>query len=95
MESTVFHVEGNDTNTLAVLHDQVQGEVLDEVLGIMAQGLTVEGVEDSVASSVGGSGATIRLSTLAELEGLTTKGTLINLAFLGSREGDTIVLELN
>ena len=95
MEGAVFHVERNDTNTLAILHDQVQSEVFDEILRVMAKGLAVEGVKDSVASSVGSSGTTVCLSTLAELEGLTTEGTLVDLAFLGSREGDTVVLKLN
>lgn len=94
VQGTVFHVERNDTDTLAVLHDQVQREVLDEEVRVVAQRLAVESVENGVSSSVSGSGATVGLATLAVLEGLSTEGALVNLAFLGSGEGNTVVLEL-
>lgn len=45
VEGTVFHVECNDTNTLAVLHNQVKGKVFDEEVGVMAERLAIEGVE--------------------------------------------------
>lgn len=45
VEGTVFHVECNDTDTLAVLHDQVEGKVFDEEVSVMAEGLAIEGVE--------------------------------------------------
>ena len=45
MEGAVFHVECNDTNTLAVLHDQVEGKIFDEEVGVVAERLAVEGME--------------------------------------------------
>ena len=68
MQRTVFHVQSDDTDTLAILHDEIKSKVLDEEVGIVAQGLAIEGVEDSVASTVGGGGAAVGLSTLAVLE---------------------------
>jgi hypothetical protein len=95
VKGSVLHVEGNDTDTLAVLHNQVQGEVFDKVLRVMSQGLAVECVENGVAGTVGSGGASVSLATLAELERLSTKGTLVDLAFLRSGEGYTVVLELS
>jgi hypothetical protein len=60
----------------------------------VAERLAVECVKHSVARSVGSGGASVRLSTLAVVERLTAKGTLVDLALLGSREGETVVLEL-
>lgn len=45
VEGAIFHVECNDTNTLAVLHDQVKSKVLDEEVGVMAERLAVEGMK--------------------------------------------------
>jgi hypothetical protein len=67
VQGTVLLVVGQDTTALSVLHDQVKGEVLDEVVGIVAERLSVESVEKSMASSVGSSAATVCLSTLAVL----------------------------
>lgn len=91
----VLHVEGGDTDTLAILHDQVKSEVLDEEVGVVAKRLTVEGVKHGVSSSVGGGGTSVSLATLAVVERLTTEGTLVDLAILGSGEGKTEVFELN
>jgi hypothetical protein len=94
VQRSVLHVEGEDADALAVLHEQVERKVLDEEVGVVAERLAVECVKHSVARSVGGGGASVRLSTLAVVERLTTKGTLVDLALLGSREGETVVLEL-
>ena len=84
VEGAVLHVERNDTDTLAVLHDEVEGEVLDEEVGVVAEGLAVERVEEGVAGTVGRGGTTVSLATLAEFEGLTTERTLVDLALLRS-----------
>ena len=47
-----------------------------------------------MARAVGGSGAAVGLTALAEVERLTTERALVDLALLGTREGDTEVLEL-
>ena len=84
VKGTVLHVERDDTDALAILHDQVESEVLNEEVGVVTEGLAVEGVEEGVAGTVGGSGATVRLATLSELERLPTECTLVNFALLGS-----------
>ena len=77
VQCTIFLVVGNDTLALAVLHDQVGGEVLDEVVGVVAERLSVESVKKSVAGSVSGGAASVGLTTLAELLGLTTECSLV------------------
>lgn len=47
-----------------------------------------------MACSIGGGSATVGLTTLSELEGLTTEGTLVDLSLSSTREGDTEVFEL-
>ena len=84
VQGTVLLVVGEDTAALAILHDQVEGEVFDEVVGLVAEGLAIEGVEEGVAGSVSSSAASVRLATLAELQRLTTERALIDLALLGS-----------
>ncbi len=77
VQSAVLLVVGEDTTALAILHNQVEGEVLDEVVGVVAQGLAVQGVEEGVAGSVGGGTASVSLATLAVLLRLTTESSLV------------------
>ena len=49
------HVERDDAAAAALLvHDQVEGEILDEEVGLVAHRLAVEGVQHGVAGAVGG-----------------------------------------
>ncbi len=77
VERAVLLVVGQDTAALAILHDQVDGEVLDEVVGVVPKGLAVESVEERVAGTIGGGAAAVGLATLAEVLGLATEGTLV------------------
>ena len=55
------HVEGDDAAAAAVLvHHQVEGEILDEEVGLVAQRLAVERVQDGVAGAVGGRAGALR-----------------------------------
>ena len=60
MRCAVFHVQSNDTHALAVLHDQAEGKVLDEV-GVVTQRLAVECVQKGMASTISGGCATVGL----------------------------------
>ena len=82
MQGAVLEVEGDHTHALAVLHDEIEREVLDEEVGVVAEGLAVEGMEEGVTGTVGGGGATVRLTTLAVLQRLATEGALVDLALL-------------
>ncbi len=94
MERSILHVERQYTDALAILHQKVKGEVLDEKVGVMSERLAVEGVKDRVARAVGRGGATVRLASLSKLERLTTEGTLVDLALFCTGEGDAKVFEL-
>ena len=84
VKGTVLHVERHNADALAVFHDQIEREVLDEEVRVVPEGLAVQGVEEGMTGTVGGSSTPIRLPALAELEGLTTERTLVYLAFLRS-----------
>lgn len=99
----VLHDEICRPNTISSLNSdsargaegrRTSGEVLDEVLGVVAERLAVESVEHGMSGSVGGSGATVGLSSLSVLERLSTERALVDLALLGAGEGESVVLEL-
>ena len=94
VQCTVFHVEGDNTDTLAILHNQVKSEKLDEEVGVVTERLSVESVEKGMTCAVGGGGTAICLSTLSILERLATKRTLIDFPLLRSGERNTIVFKL-
>lgn len=77
VKRTVFLVVCNDTLALAVFHNQVNGKVLDEVTGVVSQGLAVECVEHGVAGSVSSRCCPISLTAFAVVAGLSAEGTLI------------------
>lgn len=94
VEGSVLHVESDDTDTLSILHEQIERKVLDEKVGVVTERLAVQGVKDGVTCAVCGSGATVGLATLAVLERLATESALVDFALLGTRKGDTKVLKL-
>lgn len=94
VQSTVLHIQGDHTDALAVLHNEVERKVLDEEVCVVPERLAIERVQECVACSVCGSGAAIRLPALAKLERLSAEGTLVNLALLRPREGQAEMLEL-
>ena len=77
VEGAIFLVVSHDTLACAILHDQVNGEELDEVLGVVTQRLTVQGVEERVAGSVSSSAASVCLTALAILLRLTAESSLV------------------
>ena len=85
VEGTVFLVVGEDTDTLAVLHEEIEGEVLNEVVGVVAERLAVESVEEGMSGTVSGGAASVCLTTLSEILRLTTESTLVDLSILRSR----------
>lgn len=94
VQCTIFHVESNHTNTFAILHYKIQGEIFDEKVRVMTERLAVERVKKRVPCSVGGSSTAICLTSFAEFQRLATESTLINLALLRPGERDTKMFEL-
>uniref|UniRef100_A0A2M4C618 Putative secreted protein n=1 Tax=Anopheles marajoara TaxID=58244 RepID=A0A2M4C618_9DIPT len=95
MDATVLEVHGNHTDTLAILHQQIHRKVLDEVVTIVAQRLTVQRVEQRVTGTIGDAAATMCLASLAILQTLATKCPLIDLAIGCTRKRHTVVFQLN
>ncbi|KAI6755199.1 hypothetical protein HG531_004305 [Fusarium graminearum] len=69
VQSAVLLVVGEDTAALTILHNQVEGEVLDEVVGLVAERLAVESVKKGVAGSVSGSTASLAGNCSSSREG--------------------------
>ena len=77
-----------------LIHDQVDGEILDEEMRVVLQRLAIERVQHGVPGTVGGGTGPLRGCPLTELRGHAAEGTLIDAAFLGTAEGHTEVLQL-
>ena len=93
MQRAVLHRQRDDAAAAAlVVHDEVDGEILDEELGRVAQRLAVHGVH-GVAGAVGGGASALGLA-LAEIGGHAAEGALKDLAVLGAREGHAPMFEL-
>lgn len=94
VQGTVFHVHGDDTDTFAILHQEIERKEFNEEIGVVAQRLTVESVQNGVTGTIGSGGASVGLTTFTELKRLSTKRSLVDFAFFSAGEGHTIVLEL-
>ena len=95
VKGTVLHIQGDDTNTFSILHDKVESKVFNKEICVVPERLSIECVEDSVSCPVRRRSAAVGLTTLAILEGLATKCTLVNLAVNSPRERYTEVLQLH
>ena len=94
MQRAVGHVDRDDAAALAVLHDQVDGEVLDEELRFVAQRLLIQRVQHRVTGAIRGRAGALRRA-LAVVRGHAAERTLIDAAILGARERHAVVLELD
>lgn len=95
VEGSVLHVQGDDANAFAILHDEVKSKIFNEEVSIVFERLSVERVQDGVSRSVCSSSATVSLTALAVLEGLATKRPLVDFAICSTRERDTEMLQLH
>ncbi|KAH3663545.1 hypothetical protein OGAPHI_004946 [Ogataea philodendri] len=95
VKGSVLLVVCNAPHTFSVVHQQVHGKELDEVVGVVSERLTVQSVQKSVTGSVCNGTSSVCLTTLTELLGLTAKGSLVNLSLLRSREWKTVVFQLD
>ena len=77
-----------------LVHDQVEGEIFDEELGLMLERLLIERMQDGVAGAVGGGAGALR-DAFAEMRGHAAEGALVDLAGLGAAEGHAVMLELD
>ncbi len=95
MDRAVVQIPGDDAAAIALRpHDQVDREIFDEKLGLIAQALLIERVQQRVARAVrGGTGALGR--RLAIFLHMAAEGALIDLALVRAAEGHAEMLELD
>ena len=94
VDGAVFHVHGDDATAGAILHDEVEREILDEELGGIAQRLAIERVQHGMAGAVGGGTGALHRRAVTEVHHVAAEGPLVDLAFFGAREGHAEMLEL-
>ena len=95
VQRAVLQAQRDDAAAGALaVHDQVDGEVLDEELGRVAQRLAIERVQHGVAGAVGGGAGALRGRAFAELGGHAAERALVDAAVLGAGERHAVVLEL-
>ena len=90
VDGTISHVVGHDSTALVALHNEIHGEVLYEEDAVVAEGATEERVQHGVSRAVSDGAAAVSLATLAEVSGLATEGSLVDLAFTCSAERHTV-----
>ena len=86
-------VERDDAAAAPLLHDQVEGEILDEEVGLVADRLAIHGVQHGMAGAVRGRAGALG-DALAVIGGHAAERALVDLAFLGARERHAPMLEL-
>jgi hypothetical protein len=94
MDGAIVEVPGHDAAADTLVHDQVEGEVLDEELGVVPQRLLVERVQDRVAGAVG-RGAGALGNALAVLRRHAAERALVDLALGRAAERHAVVFELD
>jgi hypothetical protein len=94
MDRAVVEVPGHNAAAHALVHDQVEREVLDEELGVVTQRLLVERVQDGVAGTVGRRAGALG-DALAVLGGHAAERALVDLALGRAAERHAEMLELD
>jgi hypothetical protein len=94
VDAPVFHVETKNSNAFAILHDQIECEIFDEISSVEGETATVKRMQHGVTRSIGGSCATVRLASLSEVERLSTECPLINFAVLSTGKRHAVGFEL-
>ena len=94
MQRAVGHVESDDAAALAVFHDQVEREILDEETRLVLERLLIQGMQHGVAGAIRRGAGALR-DALAEMRGHAAERPLVDAAVLGARERHAVVLELD
>ena len=76
------------------LHDQVEREIFDEEVGVVAQALLVERVQHRMAGAVGGGAGALGGRPLAHILHHAAEGALVDLALVGAAERHAGMFEL-
>lgn len=71
------------------MHEQVQDEVLDEVVHVVAKTLPIEGVKQRVTGPISDSASSMSLTAFPEFQGLSAESALVDFTFVRTTEGAT------
>ena len=92
MDRAVIEAPCHDTSAAPLFHDEVERKIFDEERCVVPQALSIEGVQHRMTRSV--SGRTCALDrSLSELLRHAAERALVDLSFLGPREGNTEMFE--
>ena len=94
VNAAVFEAQGHDAAAHALVHDEIEREILDEELGRMAQRLAIKRVQHGVAGAVRGGAGALGGRAFAEIGGHAAERALIDPAVLGAAEGHAVMLKL-
>src|SRR5690606_19945865 len=92
VQRSVGHVQRDDSAALAVLHDQIDREVLDEELRLVLQRLLIQRMQHGVPGPVRRRTGALRRA-LAEMRGHAAERALVDAAVLGAGERQAVMLE--
>jgi hypothetical protein len=94
VDRAVFHAHGDHATAGAFVHDEVDGEILDEEFRRVAQRLAIERVQDRMAGAVGSGAGALGCWAFAIFRGHAAERALVNLALFGAREGHAPMFQL-
>ena len=77
------HVERDHAAALAVFHDEVEREVLDEEAGLVLQRLLIQRMQHGMAGAIGRGAGALR-DALAEVRGHAAERPLVDAPVLGA-----------
>ena len=95
VQGTVGQVPAEHAGACAfIVHDQVDGEILDEEMRVVLQRLAIERVQHGVTGTVGGGAGPLRGCPLTELRCHAAEVTLVYPPLVGTAERHAEVLQL-
>ena len=94
VNAAILEAPSHDAAADAIIHDEVEREVLDEELGGMAQRLPIERVQHGMAGAVRGGASPERRGAIPEIGRHAAEGTLIDFSVLGAAERHAVMLKL-
>ena len=85
-------IDGHDTATDAILHDEIHGKIFDVKLGVVFKRLLIERMQHGVPGPVGSRASPLRRS-FPVMRGHATERSLINSTIFSPRERHAVMLE--
>ena len=94
VQAAFVKIDGDDAAANAVFHDQVHGEEFDKELGVVLQGLLIEGVQHGMPRSVGCRAGTLR-DAFAIVGRHPAERALIDASVFGAGKGHAVVFQFD